>query len=255
MDARREWASYVRETLTNSRSLDTELQVRMAVEEGRLQSPELARWLAIKDAFTPNPKDVWHDSNALDFCEKWMKRNKGIVWCAHTFFAKELSRRTGVPYFGEGALTSDGSSLVTLASGPDAGKMPIICSIDACGTGQNLQAWSDNLFTTCPTQAAQMEQTLGRTHRDGQQADEVNAEIMLGSWEGWNAWNLCYAQAEATGDTYGDAHKILFATIAGFPAEREVNGMAGARWKNNTIVKKKFDIWGLDGGGKQSYAL
>lgn len=242
VDARREWASFVRETLTNSRRLDTELQVRMAVEAGEMQCTSLAAWTAIKDTFIPNPKDVWHDTLALEHCEKWMKKNDGIVWCEHTFFARGLARRTGIPYFGQQALTEDGKSLVALAASKDAGKMPIICSVKACGTGQNLQAWNANLFTTCPTQAADLEQVLGRTHRDGQEADEVNVDIMLGSWEGWNAWNLSNAQAKATGDTYGDAHKLLMATVAGFPDEREVNGMAGARWKKNTIIKK-LDIW------------
>lgn len=243
LDARKAWASFVRETLSHSRHLDTELQVRLACDAGEIHSAELATWKRIQPTFTPHPVEVWHDSSALDFCEAWMKREKGIVWCEHVFFARELSRRSGVPYFGEQALTDKGDSLVALAASSMAGKVPIICSVKACGTGQNLQAWDANLITTGITQAADLEQLLGRTHRDGQMSDEVNVDVMLGCWETLDAWARCNAQSASTKDTYGDEHKLLMATVSGWPDEREVLQLTGTRWKKNQIVKKTFDPW------------
>jgi len=44
----------------------------------------------------------------------------------------------------------------------------------AHGTGKNLQKWSENLLTYFPSNGSILEQLIGRTHRPGQEADEVN---------------------------------------------------------------------------------
>jgi hypothetical protein len=242
LDARREWASYVRKTLARSRHLDTELQVRNAVHAGELESPELAAWEAIAPTFKPNPKPVWHDTSALEICEDWMKRHNGIVWCEHTFFAEELARRTGVPYFGAQGKTKDGLSIVDFAQSDKAGKVPIIASIAANSTGRNLQAWSENLITTGITQAAELEQLLGRTHRDGTLADEINVYMLMGCYEHFDAFQKARAQAIATRDTYGADQKVLIATVV-FPTAEKIKTFSGARWQKNVAIETP-DFWG-----------
>tara|TARA_R110000824_G_scaffold62155_1_gene164831 strand:- start:357 stop:623 length:267 start_codon:yes stop_codon:yes gene_type:complete len=46
-------------------------------------------------------------------------------------------------------------------------------SIKAHGTGKNLQRWSHNLLTSFLPNGSALEQLIGRTHRLGQEADEV----------------------------------------------------------------------------------
>jgi len=240
LDARRAWAKFVRDTLSRSRTLDTELQVVNAVKSGALRSPELHDWLRIKPTFTPVPRAQWHDDSALETCQAWMEENPGIVWVEHTFFAEELSRRTGIPYFAQGALTKTGESLPQLAQAIREKRekvRPIICSVAACGTGQNLQPWNQNLITTGITQAADAEQLLGRTHRDGQEADEVSAEFLLGCREHWDAWQRVMSQARATEDTYGADQKVLIATVD-FPSEAEIVALKGARWQKVVQMKQ-----------------
>lgn len=240
LDARRGWAKYVRGVLADSRSLDTELQVRMAVREGRL--PEgiqtLDAWDKIKDTFVPNQIAQWHDDSALNACTEWMKQNKGLVWVEHTFFGLELSKRTGVPFFGAGGLTAKGESILDLESSKAAGKIPVILSRAANATGRNLQAWSSNLITCLQPLATELEQLLGRTHRDGQQADEVTVDILCGCWEHVNSMNRAKEQARTQEDMLGANQKLLLATID-FPDKVE---RRGERWQKQVAPQSMSDI-------------
>ena len=206
--ARRDWASFVREVLTHSRTLDTELQVANAVDLGRLDADALTAWRAIRDTFTINPKPVWHDDAALEACAHWMKRHHGIVWCEHRFFAHELSRRTGAAYYGADGLDAQGNSITLVKPGK-----AIIASVAANGTGRNLQMFHENLITSCPSGPSIMEQLLGRTHRDGQEADEVLVDILIGVREQYEAFQKALDGAKATADTIGASQKLLLADI------------------------------------------
>ena len=234
LNARREWAKACREVLSQSRHLDTELQVKLAVKSGEVNIPQLKDWEEIEPTFTVNPKPIWHDTSALDFCQDWMKKKAGLVWCEHVFFARELSKRSGVPYYGEGGLTDDGRDILDMESSNLAGKVPLILSVGANSTGRNLQAWSENLITTGIGSGKRLEQLIGRTHRSMQKADEVNVDIMLGCWEVWHAWARANAQTIAARDTYGEEYKLLVATTD-FPDEQEIKKWSGDRWVKQSV--------------------
>lgn len=231
--ARKAWAAFVRETLSHSRTLDTELQVARACAKGDLIADEYRAWFEVKDTFRINAKDVWHDSSALEVCEDWISKGPGIVWVKHVFFGDELERRTGVPYFRQGGLDKNGRSLKSLEEQIKSGlakPIPIIASIDACATGFNLQPWNRNLITSCPSGAATWEQLLGRTHRDGQTSDEVTADVLLGCVENVESWENALAEARMAVDALGDSQKILIADPVGFPSEMQINAWGGPRW-------------------------
>ena len=227
---RKAWKAFVRETLKASRTLDTEEQVADACREGALDAGEFLAWDAIRPSYTPRTKAVWHDSRALDLCKDWLSKRGsagGIVWTEHGFFGRELSRMTGVPYFGQEAMDGEGRKLANLARLVLNGEhkpTPIICSVNSCGTGQNLQGWRDNLVTSCVT--TKWEQLLGRTHRTGQRADEVNVEVLIGCWEHRDAWDKALDLARTTRETQGSKQKLLLST----PVMPDVDGLPGARW-------------------------
>lgn len=230
--ARKRWAKFVRDILARSRSLDTELQVTNAVRAKALPShlqlegdEAWSGWARLRDTFTINPKAVWHDTTALELCEAWMKKGAGIVWCEHSFFAEELSRRTGASYYGPQGL--DRLARPIESASP---KAAIIASVAANSTGRNLQAWSRNLITSCPAGASTWEQLLGRTHREGQQADEVEVDVLLACAEHGDAWHRSLSAAAMVRDTMGDAPKLLVAD-ATFPAVWELAARKGARWQ------------------------
>lgn len=240
LNARKNWAAFVRETLAHSRTLDTELQVAKACARGDLDATDYDAWQAVKDSFRVNPKDVWHDTAALEACEAWIKRGPGIVWISHSFFGDELERRTGVPYFREEGLDKRGNSLSVLARLITEGKAkagPILASSFACSTGFNLQPWNRNLLTSCPSGAGSLEQLIGRTHRDGQEADQVEVDVLLGCVENFESWTRARSEAQMAVDTMGDSQKILIADVVDFPSEGEVARTGGPRWTKTKARK------------------
>jgi hypothetical protein len=74
------------------------------------------------------------------------------------------------------------------------------------------------------------QQMLGRTHRPGQIADEVEVDVLLGCKEHANAWRRALSAAEAIRDTTGADSKLLLADVD-WPSEDEIAGYAGARWR------------------------
>lgn len=234
---RKLWAQFVRETLKTSgrgrEPLDTPRQVADACRTGRLERNALDDWEKVKPTFIPRTKVIWHDDTVLKLCEAYAEKTPGIIWTEHSLFARELSRRTGLPYFGREGLDENKNSLDELAQKVLDGKekpRPIICSIKANATGRNLQGWSENLVTSIPTEAAVWEQMLGRTHRDGQQADEVNVTTLFGCFEHIDGWTKAVELAEATQDTEGSSQKLCMATCVVPP----VAYLPGPRWQRSS---------------------
>lgn len=249
---RKIWHQFVRDTLKGQRTLDSEKQVADACMEGgywahgvvggrwmALDASAFDAWSEIRPSFRPRSKAVWHDDTVLNLCQKWAEKNDGIIWSKHGFFAQELARRTGLPYFGEGGLDAKtGQDFNILARGVLEKKqkpMPVIASMDANSTGRNLQGWNTNLVVTCPTGAAEWEQLLGRTHRTGQTADEVSVEVLIGCHEHIDAWDKANALAKATQDTQGTSQKLCIATSV-MPDLRHERGF---RWEKSKEEKSE----------------
>lgn len=181
---RKAWCQAVRDILThNRRQLDTELQValeiREAIKDGRHHEAkgEYQAWHDIRDTFLPNTVPVWVSEHALNWCAKWGHTHHGIIWTEHSAFATELSKRSTLDYYGPQGLC--GTRPIEKANP----KKSLIASIAANSTGRNLQAWNRALVTSAPPTGTLWEQMLGRIHRDGQKADEVVYEVILGCAE------------------------------------------------------------------------
>lgn len=236
LEARKAWAKFVRDQIVahsrGENALDSELMVvnhidktehvTEAVREGRAL---LAEWRRISPTFTINSVPRWHDDSALNVCSDWMHKHKGIVWCRHTFFAQELERRMGRGcYYGPGGLNCREQSIMD----EDASR-PIIASVAACSAGFNLQRFHENLITSCFTAADEAEQLIGRTHRDGQEADTVEVDILVGCAEHWDGFDGAMSRARMTNQMLGQSQKLLLADVS-WPEKR----MDGARWVRST---------------------
>jgi len=228
LDARKAWAKFCRDTIdspwANRAQIDTELQVRTAVIAGKLADP-LGLWPSWQqhDHSTKlNTVGVWHDTTALDICASWLASNeRGICWCEHVFFATELAKRTGLPYFREQGLDASGN-FIEDASGP------IIASVAANFEGRNLQhKWSDNLITACPADSERIDQLIGRTHRSGQREDTVNVDVLVGCREHLQAIPRALASAQVKKSLLGFDLKISLADVV-WPDEYMPRG--GFRW-------------------------
>lgn len=208
LNARRAWCSFVREQIDQSERYDTMLQVANACRAGLLDSGALDAWKAIESSYEPLTRPIFYETTALETCLTWLKKNVGIVWVEHRAFGEALSQLSGAPYYGPGGLDASDTSIANAK-----GDKPIIASIAACGQGFNLQMFSRNLITSCPSGAATVEQVLGRTHRDGQLADEVSVDILLGCREQYDAFDRALEGAKAAEELLGHSQKLLLADI------------------------------------------
>lgn len=222
--ARREWHSFAREIISRGRTYDSELHVANACDAGRLDGSKLQSWRAIRDTYTANVVPVWHDSSAIETCAEWMNK-PGIVWTEHGFFAEALAKHTGAPYFGAKGYSAAGLYIEDAAPGTS-----VIASIDANREGRNLQGlWSRNLMVCPPSSPGWWEQTIGRTHRPGQKADEVTVDVLLGCRENFDACMKALEGAKAVRDMTGKQQKLLLADVT-LPSEWEIDSMHSPRW-------------------------
>lgn len=214
---RRMWAKMCREILKHNRSgLDSEAQVIDAVDKGYYPAatPVLKAWRDVKNTFTPNTEAVWLTQDILNFCAEWMKEHQGIVWVEHVEFGRTLSMITGVPFYQRQGQDQYGRPIEMHPPG-----QAMIASIQSNHEGRNLQAWNKNLITSPPSSGAIWEQLLGRTHRDGQQADEVTATIMLVVKEQALAFERACRDAAAQTQLTGQEQKLTYADITVVPSE------------------------------------
>lgn len=218
--ARKAWSKFVRQALKHSQQHDSELQVRRAHPD----APELRAWQAVVGEFEPNTVPVWIDDSALKFCAEWAKQEKGIIWTEHTVFGERLASDFGLAYYGRGGLNAAGRPIESHPVGT-----PLVASIQSNAEGRNLQAWSTNLVTSFPPNGGASEQLIGRTHRDGQEADEVSFDVLCLCAEHvgalWQAVKDCRYVADST----GSPQKLLLAGID-FPMADDLALRQGARW-------------------------
>lgn len=243
IEKRRTWSRASRYILGNNRrNLDSGAMVVRAVEEG--QYPEvylsdgtvivpkiaLEEWRAIEPTFTPNKIAVWFGRESLDFCAAWAHESPGIVWCEHVEFAKELAKLAKLTYYGAG------SGDRAMYHDP---RTSFIASQSSLNEGLNLQAypdgrsgggWSRNLLTSFPPNALQTEQILARTHRTGQEAEEVTFDAIVNSAAQFEAYEKALNNAKYQEQLTGQKQKILYADRL-MPTWDDLMRRQGERWR------------------------
>jgi len=218
---RKEWARFVREALGRGvRGLDTEFQVAKACKRGDLERGAYDAWVAVRGGFKPNSVADWiHDATTTAAID-WLRRPEpGLCWVEHVAFGKKLSHLSGIPYFQQNGEDGKGNAI-------EQHQGAAILSIAANNEGRNLQAWNRNLIVSCPPNGRVLEQLMGRTHRDGQRADEVTVEIGMACIEQWNALEQARADASYIEATTGQAQKLCYADVD-VPGADEVKQWAG----------------------------
>ncbi len=164
LEARRAWHKEVRGVLRRSlRGMDSPLLCAQAAESGRWASETWAAWCAVKDRPAPPTEAVWRSDYAVRAACVWGREQDvpSIIWADNVCFGEAIASMLGLSYYGAGTdLTKVEEPL-------------IVCSMRVHGTGCNLQHYSRNLLTSMPPNGKAVEQIIGRTHRPGQEADEV----------------------------------------------------------------------------------
>jgi len=150
---------------------------------------------------------VWISDWIVDAAAKWAsdKKRPGIVWVEYPELGERIARAATVPYYGGGPEASD---LIIR----ETGQRSIVASIKAHGTGKNLAMFSRSLVVNPPADGATWEQLIGRTHRQGQRADEVEVEVGLHTPDLLEAFRKAREFARFIQATDGQPQKLLFAT-------------------------------------------
>lgn len=234
LQPRKLWSRVCRYILNNNaRRLDSELQVTRAVDEGQypriiLEEPVnprdvLQAWRAVRDRFEPNTVPVWIDRGLLRWIEQWSIRqaDPAIIWCEHAAFAEALAEATGLLYYGREGKNKYGAPIEAHDKGT------VIASIASNAEGRNLQAWCNNLVVSPPPSGQTWEQMLGRTHRDGQTADEVTYEAILSCAEHVSAIHKARSDARYVLESTGQEQKLLYCDLV-MP---ETSGLVGPKWE------------------------
>jgi len=208
LERRKEWAKFCREALKEHKNrYHIPLHIIQAIGRGELDDGGvLAAWREIKPSFEPNTVAVPIDDTTLAYACEWLRehKNEGLVWVSHRYTGRRLSEMSGIPYYHAKA-ENDRGELVDLC------KTSAIVSVHSCREGRNLQRWNANLVLVPPTVGSWWEQLLGRTHRDGQEADEVTCDIPLMITEQYEALAQAIRDAEYTQHTTKLPQKLVYA--------------------------------------------
>lgn len=231
LHARKRWRRFVRDVMETS-EMDSEMVVARECAEGRMFSHNLyEEWTAIRDIYTPRTIAVWLDQGPLNTviqqAQMMVKQAQGkatypLVWVEHVCVGNKLSEMTGWPYYQrQGKLSSDwypGNREIHAEKSIDdfdPRASPAIVSIAANSEGRNLQHWNSNIVVTPPSSGKTWEQLIGRTHRTGQESDEVRVMVATGHQSLHNTWTQVMADAKYVADTTGQPQKLLQATLLG----------------------------------------
>lgn len=208
LDARSAWAATVRNLLAYhaKAGMDSPALVCERAAAGMLGDAALRAWNAweaVRGEYDPEVEAVWVDDGvlrqAVEYAEGTMRR--GLVWYQHAAVGAKLLH-IGV------------SGDVLYGAGSDVPPPDVdvaYLSIPAHHKGKNLQAWSKNLVLQPPGSNVVWEQLLGRTHRQGQTADEVTCLYAAHHWTFNRRLATSREQARARESTTGATQKLCYA--------------------------------------------
>jgi hypothetical protein len=164
-------------------------------------------WAEIHKRVVHVTETVWLSDFLVSDAAKWASRKgqPGIVWVDFPELGERIAKAAGVPFYGGGKEAS--ATIIR-----ESGKRSIVASLRAHGTGKNLTAFSRMLFVNPPADGAAWEQAIGRCHRQGQLADEVEVELYQHTDELIEAFRKARDFARFIEQTEGTPQKLCFAS-------------------------------------------
>lgn len=206
------WRKSVRSILEQHiPGLESEALVSKAAANGRINEhfqTLYEEWKAVRSLHKWDVVPVWEDDVIIERVAKWSKHHKGLIWVSEVGLGERLEKDLGLPYFHE--MGKDRIGRYVESIDPKHGS--IVVSVQANGEGRNLQAWNDNLVISPPPTGTVWEQLLGRTHRTGQEADEVWVEVVIGCATEWDCWRQAMRDAKYAAELEG-RKRLTVATI------------------------------------------
>lgn len=207
LEARAAWARHVRSQLDHHavEGYDSPLLVfnRISREHAAGQRASIHRaweeWRKVKDRPTPPVEAVWLTDRVLDaaLAPVLSSASPWLVWYSDDAVADALARR--------------GLDVIRPSKPVPKDAKTVCLSWRSHGTGLNLQAWAQNLVLSPSPSGLEWEQLIGRTHRPGQQEDEVWVSVLAHTPAFREALSSAQRDAEYLQHTTGQAQKLLLA--------------------------------------------
>lgn len=171
-------------------------------------------WVEIKDEVYHETEPVWLDDWLARDAVAWANENRGIVWYLHDAFGRKVAQLGGFALHGGGA---DAERLILA----ETGKRSIVASIKSHGSQRDglQRKFKTQLIPNPPSSGDDWEQLLGRLHRIGQEADEVEAVVYRHTSEMADAIDRAVLQAKFVKGIMGASQKLLIASCD-FPLAR-----------------------------------
>lgn len=173
-----------------------------------------SEWEEVRDTAQPETEAIWLDESLVEDCLAWLAEGPGILWYEFDGLARRITQRAresgqGVVHCGPG---TDGNARVLALDGSES----VVSSIRAHGTGKNLQQFARNLVANPPSSGSEWEQLLGRTHRQGQTADEVTVEVYRHTEPVRKAVEKARDLSEYIEETFGASQRLASKATWGF---------------------------------------
>ena len=213
-EKRRLFNARVREVLRHSRKYTAPAQVVEALREDGDRI--VLEWFAAKDSFQPKTEAVWFHEHLLRSIA--CLSGSCLVWYEHKAVGEKL-REQGLPTFG-----AQGKEITTGKHIYDYAGISAAVSVNAMCEGFNLQRWSKNIVLNCTPTGTVWEQLIGRTHRSGQEADNVEVELITTTDVQRKDFRQARRDAEYIQATTGQAQKLTVADIIGDNDGRQYAG-------------------------------
>lgn len=209
-EARLRYAGEVRRFIRRKgrkRGLDSPALVWSGLERGTIKDAALREawqgWTEVSDSVVPVTRSVQRTdalfAQVVEYTERVRDGQHALIWYAWTGEAEALER-VGVPVCWPG-------------DEPDPSLPVQAVSIKSHGTGKQLQdPWNVNVVLQPPSGGHVWEQLLGRTHRQGQRADEVFVYVLTHTTRSDRALRTALKGARFSDTLQGQEQKLAIAT-------------------------------------------
>jgi hypothetical protein len=176
-------------------------------------------WRQMHDADFPGRPERYQQPVRVDDYKirevvKWaQEQGKGMIWVYHQemgLWIMEALKAANVPAVHCPAGADDLIEDIGDPGRGGEGDQIVVASLLAHSVGKNLQGFQQQLFAQWPRAAITAEQAIGRTHRNGQMADELVAHTLLGPMFDHICRAACLNDALYIQQTTGSRQKIVY---------------------------------------------
>lgn len=227
-EARRNWRRFVADICAQSKfALDTPKQVANLVIKGDLDAGDVyTTWLEIEPTFVSQTVVVWLDDTSVNFAKNWLHEHESPVWSPYPEFSQRVAKESDRLFFWRQGLAGK------LSIEDYDGSQGCVLSTQSNYLGRNLQdRYSKFLVFAPPARSDILEQLIGRFHRQGQKAEQVEGTFFLGSIETFEALMRARERAKNDRDLNRNESCKLLSCDWLVPDWPEVRKWKGPRWE------------------------